>query len=129
MRNSRWLPRQGLATTKRQQRRPRSDLVAVDPRLSASGEAGRRNTPPETAAGWRQGAVGPPSFTICCRPAASRWCRLGVEEERTQSKEGEVAISSKCAGDQGFPRIHTAITPPPRTGFEPAGPPFESGRA
>src|SRR5262249_32640765 len=42
------------------------------------------------------------------------WCRLRVDEEITQSKEREVAISRKCAGDHGFPRIHAEITPPPR---------------
>src|SRR5215470_7122466 len=42
-------------------------------------------------------------------------------------EKGEVAISSKCAGDHAFSRIHAEITPPPRTGFEPAGPPSSRG--
>jgi hypothetical protein len=61
-----------------------------------------------------------------CESRCRFWCRLGVDQQETQSKEGEVADSSKCTGDHGFPRIHAEITPPPRTGFEPAGRPFES---
>jgi hypothetical protein len=53
---------------------------------------------------------------------------LEVEKQWFQSKPVETPISGNSAGDHGFRRIHAEITPPPRTGFEPAGPPFESGR-